>query len=233
MTIDPVARPRGLSQQEASVAGVALCPACGERLGAGDQFCRSCGTRLGDTEGLEARAAPRRLNGAVVPPAGTVPQAPEDHPRRSRALVTAGSLIVLMAVAAALVLTLGNSGPTLSQKPAAAVVALLGIVAVWAAAMVIALALCGMAAAGDRAIVDGATEAFRAGPELPMPFANLEWPKGQRKRYGTTGATTSTPTAATPNRSAPSSEHWSWPSPTSTPPRSTAPTPTRNSSAAH
>jgi hypothetical protein len=40
------------------------------------------------------------------------------------------------------------------------------------------------------------------------------------------------PTAATPNRSAPSSEHWSWASPTSTPPRSTAPTPTKNSSAA-
>ena len=137
MTSDPVARPRGLSQQEASVA--------------------------------------------------TVPPAPEHNPRRIRALVTGGSLIVLMAVSAALVVTLSNSAPTLSQKPAATAVAVLGIVAVWAAAMVVALALCGMAAAGDRAIVDGATEALGARPELPMPFANLEWPK-QRKRYGTTGA---------------------------------------------
>jgi hypothetical protein len=139
MTIDPVVRPRGLSQQQASGAG-------------------------------------------------TVPQAPGDPPRRSRALVTAGGLILLMAFAGALVLTLGNSGSSLSQKPGAPVLALLGIVAVWAAAMVIALALCGMAAAGDRTIVDGATEALRARPELPMPFANLEWPTGQRRRYGTSGA---------------------------------------------
>ncbi len=111
-------------------------------------------------------------------------------------------LIVLIAVAAALVLTLGNSVPTLSPKPAAAVVALLGIVAVWAAAMVVALALCGMAAAGDRAIVDGErTEALKAGPELPMPFANLEWTKGQRKRHGTTGAREpATPSASTTPR---------------------------------
>jgi hypothetical protein len=202
MTIDPVAPPRGLPQQEVSVAGVTLCSSCGVTFGAGDQFCRSCGTDLGDTEGLEARAAPTRLNGAVVPPAGTVPQAPEGHPRRGRALVTGGILIVLIAVAAALALALGNSGPTLSQKPAAAVVALLGIVAVWAAAMVVALALCGMAAAGDRAIVDGErTEALRAGPELPMPFANLEWTKGQRKRHGTTGAREpATPSASTTPR---------------------------------
>jgi hypothetical protein len=116
-------------------------------------------------------------------------------------LVTGGILIMLIAVAAALALVaLGNSGPTLSQKPAAAVVALLGIVAVWAAAMVVALALCGMAAAGDRAIVDGErTEALRAGPELPMPFANLEWTKGQRKRHGTTGAREpATPSASSP-----------------------------------
>ncbi len=155
MTINPVAPPRGLSQQEASVEGVALCPSCGVRLGAGDEFCRSCGTHLGDTEGLETRAAPTRLNGVVGAPAGTVPQAPEGRPRRSRALVTGGMLIVLIAVAAAVLLTLANPGPTVSQKPAAAVVALLGIVAEWAAAMVIAVALCGTAAAGDRGIVDG------------------------------------------------------------------------------
>ena len=41
-----------------------------------------------------------------------------------------------------------------------------------------------------------------------------------------------TRTATTPNRSAPSSEHWSWASRLSTPPRSTARTSTRNSSAA-
>jgi hypothetical protein len=109
---------------------------------------------------------------------------------------------VLIAVAAALVFTLGNSGPTLSQKSAAAVVALLGIVAVWAAAMVIALALCGTAAAGDRAVVDGErTEAPKAGRELPGPFANFEWPKGQRKRPGTTGAREpATPSASTTPR---------------------------------
>jgi NAD(P)-dependent dehydrogenase (short-subunit alcohol dehydrogenase family) len=45
-------------------------------------------------------------------------------------------------------------------------------------------------------------------------------------------ATTSTRAAAMPNRSAPSNEHSSWESPTSTPPRSTAPTPTRSSSVA-
>jgi hypothetical protein len=201
MTIDPVAAPRGLPQQEASVAGVVLCPSCGVSLGAGDQFCGFCGTRLGDTKGLEAHAAPTRLNGAVVPPAWVVPQAPEGHPGRSRALVTAVMLIVLIAVAGALVLTLGNSGPTFSQKPAAAVVALLAIVAVWAAAMVVALALCGMAAAGDRAIVDGLTEALKAGPGLPMPFANLEWTNGQRKRRGTTGAREpATPSASTTPR---------------------------------
>jgi hypothetical protein len=202
MTIDPVGRPRGLSQQEASVAGVALCPSCDGRLGAGDQFCRSCETPLGGTEGLESRAAATPLNGAAIPLAGAVPQAPEGHPRRSRGLFTAGVLIVLIAVATALVLTLGNSGPAFSQWPAPALIALLGIVAMWATAMALALALCATAAAGDRAIVDGErTEALQAGPEPPMPFAAFEWTKGQRKRHGTTGAREpATPSASTTPR---------------------------------
>lgn len=202
MTIDPAAPLRGLSQQSASIAGLAFCPSCGVRLGAGDAFCRSCGTRHGNVEGLEAHAAPARPKGAVVPPAGMAPPAPAGHSRRSRALVTGGMLILLVAVAGALALTLGNSGPTLSQKPVGAVVALLGIVAMWAAAMVIALALCGTAAAGDRAMVDGErAEALKAGSQLQMRLANLEW-AGQRKRRITDAREPATSSASATTRPA-------------------------------
>ena len=64
-----------------------------------------------------------------------------------------------------LILTLGHSGLGLvvSQKHAPAVVALLGIVAVWVTAAVIALALCRAAAAGDLAMIDGEQAAARRG----------------------------------------------------------------------
>jgi hypothetical protein len=68
-------------------------------------------------------------------------------------------------------------------------IALLGLLAVWAATMVLALALCRTAAAGDRGMLDAQrAAALGADPEPRMPFANLEWAKGQRKRYRTTAA---------------------------------------------
>jgi hypothetical protein len=163
MTINSVAPLRELSQREASVAGVDFCSSCGVRLGVNDHFCRACRTGVGDVEGPVAHATPTQVNRNAVPPAWAAPQPPEGHRRRSRAFVTAGILIVLIAVAAALVLTLGNSGPTFSRWPAPALIALLGIVTMWAAAMVLALALCRTAAAGDRAMLDCArTTAPRA-----------------------------------------------------------------------
>ncbi|HME04595.1 MAG TPA: hypothetical protein VKG38_16355, partial [Solirubrobacteraceae bacterium] len=66
-----------------------------------------------------------------------------------------------------LILTLGICGLTLSKGQAPLVVVLVGIVAMWVAAMVVALAVCRAAAAGDRAAVDGERlEARRAGPVL-------------------------------------------------------------------
>jgi len=210
MTIEPVAPPRELSRQEEAVVGVAFCSTCGVRLGVGDQFCRSDGTHSGNTEGPEADAAPTRVNGAVAPSARVVRQAPADHPRRSRALVTAEVVIVLISIAAAFVLTLGNSARTLLQTHTTTVVAFLGIVAVWAGAVVIALALCRAAAASDRHVIDAErTAAIRTDPELPRPLANLEWTKGQRRRRGITGAREpAAPSASTtPRATAPKPAH--------------------------
>ena len=65
------------------------------------------------------------------------------------------------------------------------------VASVWFAALVLALALCRPAAAGDRATLDAEVLAARkllavrrAYPELPVSLANLERTMGQRKRKG-------------------------------------------------
>jgi len=164
MTIAPVAPQGGLSQMEAPVGAVAFCPSCGVRSDGGDHFCLSCGRRLGYLGDLEGHVTPARRNRAVLPRVGTVLPGP-DRPRRrlSRVSAAAGILILLIAVAGALVLMIGNHGPTLEQQPAGVVV-LFGILA-WAGVVVIALALCATAAAGDRTMVDERAELLRAGRE--------------------------------------------------------------------
>jgi hypothetical protein len=42
--------------------------------------------------------------------------------------------------------------------------------------------------AGFVAAVSSSSRAALQDPDLPLPFANLEWAKGQRKRHGITGA---------------------------------------------
>jgi hypothetical protein len=113
--------------------------------------------------------------------------------------------LTILAIPATPALARATSGPTLSQKHALAVVALLGIVAVWAVGMVTALAFCRAAAAGDRMVDGKRTAPLGAEPELPIPFANLEWAKGQRERHGITGAREpATPSAsAIPRATAP------------------------------
>jgi hypothetical protein len=77
--------------------------------------------------------------------------------------------LTILAILATPALARANSGPTLSQKHTLAVVALLGIVALWAAAMVIGLTFCRAAAAGDRMVDGERTAGLRAEPELPTP----------------------------------------------------------------
>ncbi len=111
--------------------------------------------------------------------------------------------LTILAILATPALARANSGPTLSQKHTLAVVALLGIVALWAAAMVIGLTFCRAAAAGDRMVDGERTAGLRAEPELPTP--PLEWANGQRQRQGITGAREpATPSACiTPRATAP------------------------------
>jgi hypothetical protein len=110
--------------------------------------------------------------------------------------------LAILAIPATPALARATSGPTLLQKHTWAVVALLGIVALWAAAIVIALAFCRAAAAGDRMIDGVRTTAVRAERELPIPSANLESDEGQRTRHGISRArapaTPSAPTTPTP-----------------------------------
>jgi hypothetical protein len=103
------------------------------------------------------------------------------------------------------------------QKHAWVVIALLGIVGLWAAAIVIALAFCRAAAAGDHMVEGERTAGLRTERELPMPLANLEWDKGQRKRHGITGARE----PATP--SAPATPPATPPQPRTPEPRHSAP----------
>jgi hypothetical protein len=104
--------------------------------------------------------------------------------------------------------------------------ALLGIAAVWAAAMVVVLALCRTAAAGDRVVVDRESPATaRVESETPIPFARSEPAKRKRKRARTTGArkpiapSASTTRASAPQPRAPLPRH-------ATPERTTSPRPT-------
>ena len=79
---------------------------------------------------------------------------------------------------------------------------LLVAISVWVAALVIALALCRPAAAGDRALLDAEMLAVRkAHPELPMSLANLERATGQRKRQEiATARGPATPSGSTARR---------------------------------
>jgi hypothetical protein len=178
MTIDPIAPPPALAQQETSGAPIACCPSCDVRPSVGEEFCHACGVRLGDAEGAEAHAAPARLTGTDARRAGALARAPGGHRRPSRALLSGGVPIALIAVAGGLALTLGSFGSTLSRELAWLAVVLLGILAVSGAAMVIALALCRTAAAGDRAVVDD-EQAPPPGAEerMPIPFAGSAWIK--------------------------------------------------------
>jgi hypothetical protein len=133
--------------------------------------------------------------------------------------------LTILAIPATPALARATSGPTLSQKHALADVAVLVIGAVWAAAMVIALALFRAAAVGDRMVDGERTAALRAEPELPIPFANLEWAEGQRKRHGITDArepatpsASTTPRATAPQPRTPKLRH-------STPERAASPRP--------
>ena len=96
---------------------------------------------------------------------------------RVRTLSSACSLLVLTAVAGAVAFALANSGLALADVHAPALRALRWAVGAWGAAMVIALALCRMAAVADRAMVDAErTAALSADPELAMRFSEMERP---------------------------------------------------------
>ena len=144
---------------------------------------------------------PTQIDGALAESAA-VPPAPKAHQRRSRARLTGGIALVLIAVAGAWMLMLGNSGSVLSQMPALAVVAILGILAVWAVAMLSALALCRTAAAGDQTMLDGErAAALRAELDVPVPFTYSAWAKGRRTRHGITATREpATPAASASSR---------------------------------
>jgi hypothetical protein len=84
-------------------------------------------------------------------------------------------LLVLTAVAGTVAFALANSGLALADVHAPAARALRWVVGAWGAAMVIALALCRMAAGADRAMVDAErTAALSSDPELAMRFSEMD-----------------------------------------------------------
>jgi hypothetical protein len=84
-------------------------------------------------------------------------------------------LLLLTAVAGAVAFALADSAVAVAHVHAPVLRALRWVVAAWAAAMIIGLALCRMAAAADRAMLDAQrTAALSADPELAMRFSEME-----------------------------------------------------------
>ena len=175
MTIDRASR--GQLQQDEPIGGAAFCPTCGAGLEVGDRVCWLCGALRSDGERAEADA------GSVQVDEEAIRHSSVGRSGLTGAVCIGVLLTALVAVTVALVSALGNSGVALSQKHAAAAVVLVGFVGVSAAAMLVVLALCRAAAAGDQVMVEAVrAAAFQAGPDLPARLANLEWAKGQRRR---------------------------------------------------
>lgn len=116
-SIEPPASVDGAAGARTSSPAAAFCPSCGAMAGSVDQFCRSCGARI---QGIGSRsvedATSDEPSSAPATPASAIGGGGRYSDRGKRVLAVGAIVVLAAGIAIAVVLTLGNSGPSAAQR---------------------------------------------------------------------------------------------------------------------